>query len=137
MTFDLINFFTPSRLFSLRASTSTETLYFLLGLFGLMIVLGLLIKGGRLVIKSNRLTSELLNKYFILLTTHGAIGLLLLAFRYERAYILSARFWMLLWLIGFIAHLVYVLKYQFKTVPALRQKTEQRKVFNQYLPSKK
>ena len=67
----------------------------------------------------------------------GLIGEVIVWFRYERVYVLSARFWLLVWLIGLVVWLAFILKYQLKVIPQARAKLQKTQDFNKYLPKKK
>lgn len=61
------------------------------------------------------------------------IGVLLLFFTYELVPFLSMRFWFLLWGIGMIVWLFFILKIYFK-IPELKEKLEKEKEFKKYIP---
>ncbi len=69
--------------------------------------------------------------------TMGLIGLVLISFRFVGAFVLSARFWLVIWF-GFTAYwLVKILRYQYKHLPENRDKAEKEKMFRKYLPKRK
>ncbi len=136
MPLDIINFFRSDRLFNLRPAIDPNTAKFLLIIFGVLILAGLIL----LFIsrkKSEQFLKRLLNKYSSLGLVTGVIGGLLVWFRYERASFFSARFWLVVWALGFMIWLAQILRYQLKAAPEAKKKMEQRKIFNQYLPKKK
>lgn len=61
------------------------------------------------------------------------IGIVLLFFIYERAYFLSARFWILAWVILMIAWTYPIIK-SYRQIPLNREKLEKEKEFKKYLP---
>ena len=137
MPLNLIKFFNLSYLFDLRPSIYASTVYFLLAVFGALIVLSLLIKIIEQKFKPQQFLKKLFQKYFSLFLTMGLVGLALLWFRYENAAVLSARFWLLVWALAFVIWLVNIFQYQLKIVPPAREKSEQKKIFQKYLPKKK
>ena len=137
MPLDLIKFFNLSYLFDLRPSIYASTVYFLLAVFGALIVLSLLMKIIERKKKSQQFLKKLFQKYFSFFLTMGLVGLVLLWFRYENAAVLSARFWLLVWALAFFLWLINIFKYQLKIVPPAREKSEQKKIFQKYLPKKK
>lgn len=137
MPFDLTNFFKLERFFSLQPAIALATVYFLLKIFGALLVLALIIKIISKITKGDSFSKQLWHKYFVFLLTMSLSGLFLVWFRYERAYFLSARFWLLVWLIGFIVWLFYILKYQFKVMPQARAQLQKTQEFNKYLPKRK
>lgn len=80
---------------------------------------------------------KLFEKYYHLLLWLGLSGLLITFFRYEQVYLLSARLWLVIWLVVFVVWLAMVLKYQLKEVPRAQKQLEQAKQFQKYLPKKK
>ncbi len=137
MPFNLASFLKLERFLDLRPAISLTSVYFLLEVFGALVVLAILIRIIQKVSQKDSFYKSLLQKYFVMFLTMGLAGLFLVWFRYERAYFLSARFWLLVWLIGLVVWLVFVLKYQFKVVPQAREKLQKTKEFNKYLPKKK
>ncbi|MDD5749715.1 MAG: hypothetical protein PHO91_02925 [Patescibacteria group bacterium] len=69
--------------------------------------------------------------------TSSLIGFLLLTFRESRALYLSARFWLLLWVLVVLAWLVMNLIYLKKKVPAKEELIKQKEEFDRWLPKKK
>jgi uncharacterized membrane protein YedE/YeeE len=128
--FDLAKFFTLSYLFELRPDIAPQTLKYLAAFFIILIIAGLIIK--IIMAKKERFLVKLGNKYFLLLLTMGTLGLVLTWLRYEQAQILSARFWLLAWLIAFFYWLAMVIKYQLKVAPKSRQQAEARKLSQKY-----
>ena len=134
---DFTNFFKLERFLNLRPAIQLNTVYFLLVVFGAVLVAAIIFKIIQKVTSGDSFYKSLLQKYFVVFLTLGLIGLALTWFRYERVYVLSARFWLLVWLIGLVVWLAFVLKYQLKTVPRARTKLQKSKEFNKYLPKKK
>lgn len=137
MSFDIAKFFDLSRLFHLRPSTGIGTIYFLLIFFGLIVLAGLIVLVVQKVRVREKYEIKVLSRYVSLLITMGAVGLLWTGFRYEKIFVLSARFWSVVWIIGFGVWFYFILKYQLRVVPMARKQAEERKMFNKYLPKKK
>ncbi|MEK7653156.1 MAG: hypothetical protein AAB358_01595 [Patescibacteria group bacterium] len=134
---NFFKFFEPARFFEARPAIAMSTVYFLIAAFGLVIVVGFIIKIFQKAKKREHFFDKLLKMYFSCLVAMGLIGLVLVWFRYERAIVLSGRPMLLLWLVGLFTWLAYILKYQFKVVPKALQEAEKKKIFNQYLPKKR
>jgi hypothetical protein len=66
----------------------------------------------------------------------GITGLTWLFFSYERAVLLSARFWILVWFIGFGVWLVFIIK-RIKKLPAKETELKKQADFEKYLPKKR
>ena len=137
MPLNVIKFFNPSRLFHMRPSIDEGTIYFLLIVFGALIIAAIIVKIIQSVKKQEQFLNKLYSKYFYCLLVMGVLGEIAVWFRIERVNILSARYWLLIWFVGLVIWLYYVLKYQFKVVPKAREQLTQRQTFDQYLPKKK
>ena len=137
MPLDIAKFFNLPRLLDLRPAIALNTVYFLLAVFAVLIIIATIIKIIKKTNKGDGFRQKLLEKYSVALFWLGVFGLILTWFRYERVNILSARFWLLVWFVGLIVWLAFVLKYQFKTVPAARQQLQKTQEFKKYLPKKK
>lgn len=61
------------------------------------------------------------------------IGFFILFFSFEEIPILSARFWLLLWIIGQIGWLGYIL-FSLSKIPKIREKLAKEEEFNKYIP---
>lgn len=69
-----------------------------------------------------------------LFLTMGILELLLFFFFYEGVYLLSARFWFLIWLIVFIVWLVYIVNFRRKKIVKAQEEFLKKKEFEKYLP---
>lgn len=137
MPLNFVDFFSPSRFFSLRPAIDIRTVYFLLIFFGLLIAIGIVLGVLKSSKKISRLQSSVFGRYANMFLTLGIVGEVLVWFRYERVSILSARFWLFIWFVGLIVWLVFILKFQLKKVPEIMEKSKQRREFEKYLPKKK
>jgi len=61
------------------------------------------------------------------------IGSIIMFFIYESVPLLSARFWILLWVISMIAWLAFILK-RLKEIPKRKEELEKEKEFKRYIP---
>lgn len=61
------------------------------------------------------------------------IGVFFLFFNYERAAFLSARFWLLLWLLVIIGWLIPIFK-SYRVIPLKKEQLEKEKEFKKYIP---
>jgi len=137
MPLNVAKFFDPSRLFHLQPAIALSTIYFLLVAFGILVIASIVVKFLKKNGNGDNFLKNLYEKYFSVFLTMGIIGLVLTWFRYERVYVFSARFWLLLWFIGLVSWLTIIFRYQFKTIPQLREKKQKTREFNKYLPKKK
>lgn len=103
-------------------------------IFGLMVaaalVLAILSQKGRF----DQFLRRGFKKMASLLGWMGALAFILLFFRYEFVPLLSRRFMYLLWAIGLIAWLVFILRYLLVKMPKLRQEKQAKERLKKYLP---
>lgn len=137
MPLNLVKFFTPSRLFHMQPAIASSTVHFLLAIFGAMLIAAIITKIWKKKNGGDGFVRNLLERYAVMLTTLGLIGIVLTWFRYERVYIFSSRLWLLVWFVGLVTWFTYILKYQLKVIPESREKLQKSKEFNKYLPKKK
>ncbi|PJE58079.1 MAG: hypothetical protein COU81_02660 [Candidatus Portnoybacteria bacterium CG10_big_fil_rev_8_21_14_0_10_36_7] len=137
MPFNITSYFKLERFLSLQPAIALSTIYFLVAIFGGLLIMALIIKLTKKITHQDSFFKKLLQKYFVMLMTMSLLGLMLTWFRYERVYILSARFLLLVWFLGMAVWLVYILKYQFKVMPQERIKLQKTQEFNKYLPKRK
>ena len=135
--FSPMKFFAPAYLFELRPYTYPSTIKFLAIFFAVFVAAAIGLKIFAKFKKLEKFQIKLINKYSLLLLVSGLLGLALTWLKYERAQILSARFWLAAWLIMFVIWLGRILYYQFKIVPQAKQQSETKKAFQKYLPGRK
>lgn len=70
---------------------------------------------------------------FSLTTTNFFLGLLILFFNYERIPLMSARFWLILWVIEMAIWIYFIVK-GIKTLPQKQEETQREKEYKKYLP---
>jgi len=134
--FDPIKFFQPAYLFDLRPFTSGRTIEIMMIFFGILILLGLGVKIFQTIKKSEKFQDKLYSKIVSLLVAMGILGIGLAWIRYERVQILSARFWLVVWAIIFVAWLYPIVKYCIKVMPQAKKSSEEKKLLQKYLPKK-
>ena len=76
---------------------------------------------------------KLLERIFNFLTANFFIGLFLFFFNRELVPMLSSRFWYLLWVIGMIIWIFFIIRYSL-TIPARKKEIEKEKEFQKYIP---
>lgn len=133
----IFRFFRPDIFFSLRSTISTKAMVALLVFFAVVVLVAVIIKIWQFKKQPDKLTNILSDKYFNLLLAMGLIGFIYVWFRYERVYFLSGRFWLVVWLATFLVWLGFIWRYQYRTVPELKSKKEQKERFEKYLPKGK
>lgn len=105
--------------------------------FFALILLGVVAKVASIVKKSDYLfavgAKKLVNPFFWM----GVLGLVLLVMDYERVTFFSARFWYLLWAIGFVVWMIFVLKKLVRDLPERKKMIDDRKKLERWLPKKK
>lgn len=137
MPLNIADFFDPQRLFAFQPAISITTVYFLLIVFGAMVVAASIVKLLQILSKGDAFSKRLLQRYFVMSMTMGLLGILLTWFRYERANLLSMRLWLLIWFIITVAWFIYILVYQIKIIPKSREALQKTRDFNKYLPKRK
>lgn len=136
MIFNFSQFFSPSYLFSRYPGELSEK--FLIA--WLVVGAGLIIISILANILPGRLwaaDSAWVRWYSRLGTcafTGGLVSLMLLFFRYEKVPFLSARFWMVFWLIGVIAWLVLLIHKARTAVPSAVAMHQRQRRLAKYLP---
>lgn len=128
------------RIFSLNYLFNLSPPPFLLNVFKFLVILFavfllfsatakiLVLKEKKLLIKK---LFQKISSFFLIL---GIIGFLLIFFRQQQVYFLSSPFLLLLWFIGFLTWLYFLLKYLFKKFPKEKSKLQERKEKEKYLP---
>lgn len=126
-------FFNLSHLFSLQPKAmKPRALIILAVVFGVFVVAGLLCKISAK--KIDALKAKGFNRLFHLLFTMGLLGGLYLFFAWQGAALLSARFWLIIWLLVTLVWIFFIIKYLVLEVPAKRREIDQRRRFEKYLP---
>jgi len=135
--YDLIKFFKPAYLLELQPYTSLGTIKIMMIFFAVVTAIGIGLKIYERTAEMEKFRSKLLDKLVSLFITLGLLGIGLTWVRYERVQILSARFWLLVWLAALFAWLYPILKYLFKVVPEAKKHAEESRLMRKYLPAKK
>ena len=126
-------FFNPAHLFALQPpSLHQQAITMMAGAFGLLLLGGLFSRVSSRGVDS--LKAKGLKRLASLGVTMGLLGLLYLFFAWQRAVLLGARFWLLIWLVVVLIWLFFILKYLLMVVPAKRREIDQRRRFERYLP---
>lgn len=139
MTDDMLNnFFDPSYWFTLHpAEVGGLSGNIIFGIFVLLFVLGIIAR----IVASNKTKDRYVQNFGMrtgsMLITMGIIGIVLYFFSYERVYLLGARFWYVLWLIGLIVWAVFLFRFASKTVPEMRKRDSVRAQYRKYFPRRK
>lgn len=118
-------------------SLAVGFLVFGLVLLVLLIIVGIIFNLLAKKNKANRLFVKTANMISQASFTMGPIGLLLLFFAYEEIRLFGSRFWFLLWAIGLLVWLGFILYQHFKVAPRLKRAEEIRRQREKYLPKKK
>ncbi len=82
----------------------------------------------------DQLKQEVLRKVSLLTLTFGLLGLIWFFLRQERIPFLAWRFWLLLWVLGFVWWAASTLRYILKRVPQIRSEHAERAKRDKYLP---
>jgi hypothetical protein len=110
---------------------------FLFAFFVLFFVLGIVAR----LVASNRMTDHYARmigqRIGTLLVTMGFLGLILFFFSYEHIHFFGGRFWYLLWFVGIIVWVGFIVRFVKRDIPAMREQKVKREFVSRYLPTKK
>lgn len=84
--------------------------------------------------KQNPPLVKIFKKFQKMLSTMALIGFMLLFLGYEQIYLLGAHFWFLVWLLGFLVWLGFIIYHMVAKLPKEKSELEQKKKFEKYLP---
>ncbi|MEK7203042.1 MAG: hypothetical protein AAB653_01880 [Patescibacteria group bacterium] len=84
-------------------------------------------------VKNKGLYVKLWGKLYFFSLVNSIIGLLMMFFNYEMAPFLTMRFWYLLWFIGSVVWLFYIIK-EIMKIPEKKQQLKKEKEFKKYIP---
>jgi len=129
-------FFTPSYLFNLNPGHQFAYL------LPLSIIFGFFLVGGAILVflarrLSNVVYKKFLSRVYNLLFTIGFVGFLLIFFRYENIYFLSARFWLIVLFITGAIWAIIIFYYGIKKLPQEVQRYQEMLRKEKYLPKQK
>lgn len=113
---------------------TTMSLVILVGLCGTLIFAAIFLKYLANRKETDKLIGRGLSRLGGLLAWMGATGFLLTFFRFESAAFFSRRFWLAIWLLSFLAWLIFVFKYFCVKMPVLRKTQKERDRLKKYLP---
>lgn len=133
----LNNFINPSFWFTLQpAEVGGLVGNSIFVFFLLLCVLGIV---ARIVSaqKEDRFMRLLGNRIGTSLITMGFLGVCLYFFSFERIRLFGSRFWYLVWVIGLIVWVIYLVRYAKKTLPEMEAKDFNRTERRKYFPSRK
>lgn len=102
----------------------------------------LLISGSVIRIRVRRKGFDRYNKIVFLqvgtmFITMGVAGMFWFFFSYEGLYLIGARFWFLVWGLGFIAWASVLVRFARVDIPSMKEQEKSRADANKYLPRKK
>ena len=122
-------------LFSLRPlAVDFSVLKILLTVFGILVILAVVFKTLAFKYKNDWLVKRGWEKMFALFLTMGLTGLVYTFFLYEGAALVSARFWLVIWIIVLLTWLFYNLFYLLIQVPRRKREIAKKRNFEKYFP---
>jgi len=104
--------------------------------FAIMIVFSIASKIMQNKNKKDTLTQKMWSKFYYFFATLGIFGLILVFFRQQMVYFLSAPFWLILWFVGLLVWLFFIIRYIKITIPRVRADQDLKKEMEKYLPKK-
>lgn len=134
----MLKFFTPSFWFTLRPAPLFQNYEIvLIILFGLFIIVSIIFRLIRMDKKIDPYLRKRFDRFQRMFLTLGATGFVLLFFTYEKAYVFGARFWYLLWILGLLIWLGFIIFDLVKKMPKERKADKEKASFEKYLPKRK
>lgn len=112
------------------------SLWLLIGIFLLLIVVGLVCKIVSLY-QEEKFKKVLLRRVGTIGITMGFLAMVWMFFRQEAIIFLSWRFWMLLWFVGMVWQVSTLVRYFLKRVPEIKSEEDKRARIEKYLPKSK
>lgn len=106
-------------------------------LFCALIFLGVVAKIIASVKKSDYIFALGVKKFAPPFFVMGLLGLLLLLLDFERVSFLSARFWYVVWVLGALVWMIFIIKSLARDLPARQRAIEERRKLQKWLPKKK
>ncbi len=124
--------------FSLQAANVNGTFgKILLGFFLLLILVGIVCRIA-LIQKSKDRYLKMIGKHLVTFcVTMGIVGTVLFFFSYEGIQLFGARFWYLIFAIGFVLWAIFLTRFVLKDVPAMREKQVTQHAKSKYIPGRK
>jgi len=113
------------------ATDAERVLFFV---FAVILILGAIIRLVATRRKEDRHVTETFSRLGNSAVTMGFLGLLLFFFSFEGIPLLGARFWFLLWALGFLIWIATIVRYVFKVVPVERKAELERQEREKYMP---
>ncbi len=107
---------------------------FLFLFFAIMLVVGAIVRMVATHRHEDKHVTEVFNKIGHLSVTMGFLGLIVFFFSAQEIPFLGARFWFLLWGVGFFAWIGFIVHYIVKVVPFERQHEKEQLEALKYLP---
>jgi glucan phosphoethanolaminetransferase (alkaline phosphatase superfamily) len=120
--------------FALRPTAlSKQTTIVLVAGFGIFLLTAVILGFLAKIKKQNPPLAKLLRKLKKMFSVMAVVGFILLFFSYEQIYLLGSRFWFLLWFIGLVVWLVFILLYAVGKMPKEKDDLEKKQKYLKYL----
>ncbi|MEK7122969.1 MAG: hypothetical protein AAB855_03875 [Patescibacteria group bacterium] len=102
--------------------------------FGFFVVLKILLRvmGRQYIVGMHKAQKQVLYKIEYMLLTMGLLGLLWTLFRYELVPYFSARYWVIIWMVGLVIWGYLIFYYAQYQVPQIVKRDETRKAQKKY-----
>lgn len=118
---------------------SVPYLYFFLIFFGFILALKILLRliGRQYIVGFHRSQQRIVYRVETLLLTMGLLGLLWSFFRFELVPYFSARYWLIVWLLGFVIWAYLIYHYARFEVPQILERDRERAQKIRYTTAKR
>lgn len=131
-------FLQPASWFTLRsAEVGGLSGKMIFGFFAALFVIGIVCRMVSSRKTDDRYIRTLGERCGTMLLTMGFLGVLFYFFSFERIRLFGARFWYLLWLIGFATWTFFLARFARKTIPFMKEREQRLAEQRKYFPPRK
>jgi hypothetical protein len=110
---------------------------FVFGLFVILFILGIAIRVVSKHREHDAYVEEAFGRAGTMLIVMGLIGAVLYFFSFEQVPLLGARFWYLIWGLGFVFWAGWIVRYVKVVIPEMKAAAKEQHKQDKYLPNKK
>ena len=107
------------------------------GFFAILFVFGIVCRIVSSHKTEDRYMRSLGERLGMMLLTMGLLGVLFYFFSFERIPLFGARFWYVLWVIGLITWIVFIVRFARVTIPQQRERAQRHAQEQKYIPGRK
>ncbi len=109
----------------------------LFAFFGLVLILGAVVRIVGSYKKYDRYVEAIFGRVGNMMVTMGFLGVIVFFFAYEQIPVFGSRYWFLIWGLGLVVWIAWIVYYAVKVIPEQRLRERARKELMKYMPKKK